>query len=151
MEICSFISKHKYFSQIYPMTITAVSVTTQNTTSSWMTLCIDVVSTLFSGDALPTRKLNKFWMIATLEHVAVIYLGWLQPNFSFALGYFWPYVFKDCHEAIKNFPPCQHFYPKKRTHPSPLHPIIAVGPFTKWGIDFMHYKPTSARGMVTSS
>ena len=86
MDICSFISKHKDFSQIYPMTIATVSVTTQNTTSSWMTLCIDVVSIPFSSDALPTRKLNKFWMISPLEHVAVIYLGWLQPKKSFTLA-----------------------------------------------------------------
>ena len=26
------------------------------------------------------------------------------------------------------------------------HPVIAVGPFSKWGIDFMHCKPTSTRG-----
>ena len=61
-------------------------------------------------------------------------------------GYFWPSIFKDCHEAVKKFPPCQHFYPKKCTHPAPLHPIIAVGPFTEWGIDLMHCKPTLAGG-----
>ena len=61
-------------------------------------------------------------------------------------GYFWPSVFKDCHEAIKKCPPCQHFYPKKCTHPAPLHLIIAIGPFAKWGIEFMHCKPTSTRG-----
>ena len=46
-------------------------------------------------------------------------------------GYFWPSSFKDCHEAIKKFPPCQHFYPKKRTHSTSLHPVIIVGPFDK--------------------
>ena len=86
MDICSFISKHKDFSQIYPVMIATISVTTQNTTSSWMTLCIDMVSIPFSSDALPTRKLNKFWMIDTLEDVAVIYLGWLYPRKSFALA-----------------------------------------------------------------
>ena len=53
---------------------------------------------------------------------------------------------KDCHEAVKKFPPCRLFYRKKCTYPSPLHPIIVVGPYTKWGIDFMHYKPTSIGG-----
>ena len=61
-------------------------------------------------------------------------------------GYFWPSIFKDCHEVVKKFPPYQHFYQKKRTDLAPLHPIIAVGPFSKWGIDFMHCKPTSADG-----
>ena len=59
-------------------------------------------------------------------------------------GYFWPSIFKDRHEAVKKYPLCQHLYPKKCTHPAPLHPIIVVGPFTKWGIDFMHCKPTLA-------
>ena len=35
---------------------------------------------------------------------------------------------------------------KKCTHPAPLHPVIAVGPFAKWGIDFMHCNPTSVGG-----
>ena len=61
-------------------------------------------------------------------------------------SYFWPSVFKDCHEAIQKCPTCQHFYPKKCTHPAPLHPVIAIGPFSKWGIEFMHCKPTSAEG-----
>jgi len=32
------------------------------------------------------------------------------------------------------------------THPVPLHPIISVGPFAKWGIDFTTYKPPSFTG-----
>ena len=60
--------------------------------------------------------------------------------------YFWPSIFKYCHEAVKKFPPCQHFYLKKCTHPAPLHRIIVVGPFTKCRIDFMHYNPTSPEG-----
>jgi hypothetical protein len=51
--------------------------------------------------------------------------------------YFWPLIFKDCIEAIKKFPPCQIFNKKARTHPMVLHSIIAIGPFAKWGIDFM--------------
>ena len=47
---------------------------------------------------------------------------------------------------MKKCPPCQHFYPKKRTHLAPLHPVITVGPFSKWGIDFMHCNPTSIGG-----
>ena len=61
-------------------------------------------------------------------------------------GYFWPSIFKYCHEAIKKFPPYQHFYMKNSTHPAPLPPIIVVGPFAKWGIDFMHCNPTSTEG-----
>jgi hypothetical protein len=62
------------------------------------------------------------------------------------VGYFWPSIFKDCIEAIKKFPPCQIFQKKAHTHPAPLHPIITIGPFAKWGIDFMQCKPTSVGG-----
>jgi hypothetical protein len=33
-----------------------------------------------------------------------------------------------------------------RSHPTPLHPVIVVGPFTKRGVDFTDCNPTSARG-----
>ena len=38
------------------------------------------------------------------------------------------------------------FTSKKRTHPALLRPIVACGPFAKWGIDFVHCRPTLARG-----
>jgi hypothetical protein len=33
-----------------------------------------------------------------------------------------------------------------RAHPTPMFPIITVGPFTKWGIDYATCNPPSARG-----
>jgi hypothetical protein len=60
--------------------------------------------------------------------------------------YFWPTIFKDCIEVVKKCHPCQVFTRKMRSHPTPLHPIIIVGPFTKWGIDFVDCNPTSAGG-----
>ena len=33
-----------------------------------------------------------------------------------------------------------------RALPAPLHPIIAVGPFAKWGINFITCNPHSAGG-----
>ena len=32
------------------------------------------------------------------------------------------------------------------SHPASLHHVVIVRPFSKWGIDFMHCNPTSARG-----
>jgi hypothetical protein len=61
-------------------------------------------------------------------------------------SYFCPSIFKDCIEAVKKCPPCQIFNKKARTHPTVLHPIIAISPFAKWGINFMQCKPTSAKG-----
>ena len=33
-----------------------------------------------------------------------------------------------------------------RAHPAPMFPVITVGPFTKWGIDYTTCNPPSARG-----
>ena len=33
-----------------------------------------------------------------------------------------------------------------RSRLAPLHPIITVGPFTKWGLDFIDCSPASAGG-----
>ena len=59
-------------------------------------------------------------------------------------GYFWPTIFKDCISAVKKCHPCQIFSPKMCMHPAPLHPIVSIGPFAKWGIDFTTCNPPSA-------
>lgn len=33
-----------------------------------------------------------------------------------------------------------------RAHPAPLHPVVSIGPFAKWGIDFTTCNPSSATG-----
>lgn len=33
-----------------------------------------------------------------------------------------------------------------RAHPTPLHPVVTVGPFKKWGINFRTCHPTSSSG-----
>jgi hypothetical protein len=48
-------------------------------------------------------------------------------------------VVKKCH-------PYQLFTWKMSSHPAPLHPVITVNPFTKWGVDFIDCNPTSAGG-----
>jgi hypothetical protein len=58
-------------------------------------------------------------------------------------GCFWPTIFKDCIKVVKKCHPCQVFTWKMRSHPSPLHPVIIVGPFTKWEVDFVDCNPTS--------
>lgn len=35
---------------------------------------------------------------------------------------------------------------KMRAHPAPLFPVIVVGPFSRWGIEFKTCTPASARG-----
>ena len=64
------------------------------------------------------------------------------------VGYFWLSIFKDCINAVKKCHPCEVFACNMRSHPTPLHPIITTGPFTKWGLDFMDCNPASARGII---
>ena len=59
-------------------------------------------------------------------------------------GYFWPTLFKDCVEAIKRCHPCQVFSRKAHLQTTPMHPIIAIDPFSKWGVDFTTCYPPSA-------
>jgi hypothetical protein len=33
-----------------------------------------------------------------------------------------------------------------RAHPTPMFPVITIGPFTKWGIDYTTCNPPSAKG-----
>jgi hypothetical protein len=85
-------------------------------------------------------------MIAIVGLVVVIYPGLRQPrkfcepvisghlSLNIALK-----LVKKCH-------PCQVFTQKMRLHPAPLHPVITIGPFTKWGVDFVDCNPTSAGG-----
>eukprot|EP00253_Pinus_taeda_P006729 PITA_06729 len=61
-------------------------------------------------------------------------------------GYFWPSLFKDCITAVRKCHNCQIFDRKMHAPPAPLHPIIAVGPFSKWGIDYITCNPNSDGG-----
>eukprot|EP00253_Pinus_taeda_P006431 PITA_06431 len=59
-------------------------------------------------------------------------------------GYFWPSLFKDCIIVVRKCHNCQVFDRNMRAPPAPLHPIITVDPFAKWGIDFITCNPHSA-------
>jgi hypothetical protein len=45
---------------------------------------------------------------------------------------------------------CHVFTQKMCAHPTPLHPMVVIGPFAKWGIDFMTCKPASTNGHVVT-
>ena len=61
-------------------------------------------------------------------------------------SYFYPSIFTNCIEAVKHCHSCHLFTPKARTPPAPLHPVVTVGPFCKWAIDFMTISLASASG-----
>eukprot|EP00253_Pinus_taeda_P029481 PITA_29481 len=72
--------------------------------------------------------------------------GYATAQKILCIGYFWPSLFKDCITAVQKCHNCQIFYHKMHAPPAPLHPIIVVGPFGKWAIDFITCNPHSARG-----
>ena len=47
---------------------------------------------------------------------------------------------------MKRYHPCQLYTRNMRSHLASLFPIISVGPFMKWGIDYVTCNPTSAGG-----
>jgi hypothetical protein len=61
-------------------------------------------------------------------------------------GYFWSTLIKDCIESVKKCHSCQVFSRNMRAHPAPMFPVITVGPFTKWGVDYTTCNPPSTRG-----
>ena len=61
-------------------------------------------------------------------------------------GYFWPSIFKDCTVVVRECLECRIYQSKMRAPPVPLHPVITIGPFAKWGIYFMMCNPHSTGG-----
>jgi hypothetical protein len=61
-------------------------------------------------------------------------------------GYFWPSLFNDCITVVQKCHACQTYNQKIRSHPTHLHHVVSVGPFAKWGIDFMTCHPHLAGG-----
>ena len=151
MEIHLFISKHNDFSHIYPMRIVIVSVTTWNTTSSWMIPCTGVGLIIFSSDASPMTSLNMCWMIATLEHVAVIYLGWLQPRKSFALAISRLLSLKTVIRLFRNFHHVNIFIPKSAHILLRYTPSLPLAHFPSGGSTLYIISLPQQGGMVTSS
>lgn len=55
--------------------------------------------------------------------------GYATTEKIMGAGYFWPSMFEDCIIAVKK---CHNFQIYDRKIRAPLHPIIVVGPFSKW-------------------
>jgi len=88
------------------------------------------------------RVLNDCYSGACGGHMS----GFATAQKILRVGYFWPSLFKDCINAVRKCHNCQIFDRKMHAPPAPLHPIIVVGPFSKWGTDFITCNPHSAGG-----
>eukprot|EP00253_Pinus_taeda_P012155 PITA_12155 len=76
----------------------------------------------------------------------VLISGYATTQKILHVGYLWPSIFKYCILAIQKCHAYQIYNCKQRTPPTPLHQVIIVGPFAKWGIGFMTCNPHSSRG-----
>jgi hypothetical protein len=53
------------------------------------------------------------------------------------VGYFWPTLFTDVCEKIRDCVQCQKFSGKQQLKYFPLKHVVALGPFQQWGLDFI--------------
>ena len=64
-------------------------------------------------------------------------------------GYFWPTLFQDAHEYVKNCDACQRYARNDLRMELPLHVSFSLVPFERWGIDYNgEVHPHSSTGMA---
>jgi hypothetical protein len=73
-------------------------------------------------------------------------LGYSTAQKILRARYFWPSLFNDFIIIVQKCHAFQTYNQKIRSHPGPLHPMVFVGPFVKWGINFMTCHPHSVGG-----
>jgi hypothetical protein len=88
------------------------------------------------------RALNDCHLGACGGHMS----GYATAQKILRAGYFWPSLFTGCITIVQKCHVCQNYNQKIQLHPAPLHPVVSVGPFAKWGIDFMTCHPHSVGG-----
>ena len=133
------------------MMIIAAFITMQNTILSSMIHCLDVVLILFSSDSSPMTRLNKFLMTDIQEHVAVIFLGWLQPRKSFALAISGPQSSNIFTRLLRNAHLVNIFIPKSALILLCYTPSLPLAHFPNGGLTSCIVSLPQPRGMVTSS
>eukprot|EP00253_Pinus_taeda_P021895 PITA_21895 len=119
-------------------------------------LCHLAKNYVIIGDTLYRRGVDSIlWCCLTLEKEELVLndyhngacgghlSGLATAQRILRAGYFWPSLFKDFIEVVKRCHPCEIYTRKMRAHPAPLFPVVTVGPFTKWGIDFTTCNPPS--------
>ena len=52
-------------------------------------------------------------------------------------SYYWPKMFSDVCAFVRSCDRCQRFQGKQQLKSLPLKPVVTIGPFQKWGLDFI--------------
>jgi hypothetical protein len=120
----------------------AYSIKLDNTSFSVIPFIIAVLTTFFDDVSL-MMKLRKLSITVTLEHVAVICLGMPLPKRYYERVIYGLLCLRTASLLLRNAMLSKLII---TTHPTSLHHVVSIGPFTKWGIDFMTCNPHSVRG-----
>jgi hypothetical protein len=65
------------------------------------------------------------------------------------MGFDWPTIFRDAFEFVRNCDRCQRAAGRKQLTALPLHLVIGIVPFSKWGLDFIGpISPPSSAGHI---
>jgi hypothetical protein len=88
------------------------------------------------------KALNDFHSRSCGGHMS----GYATAQKILCARYFWPSLFNDCITVVQKCHACQTYNQKIQSHPAPLHSVVSLGPFAKWGIDFMTCHPHSVGG-----
>ena len=132
------------------MRIVATFVTMQSTILSSMIHCIDMVYIPFSDDSSPMTRLNKFLMISIQDHVAVIFLGWLQLRKSCALAIYGLLFLKIIMRLLRNAHPVNIFIQKSALILLRYTPSLSLALFPNGGSIICIVSLPQPGGMVTS-
>nr|GEZ34094.1 reverse transcriptase domain-containing protein [Tanacetum cinerariifolium] len=99
----------------------------------------------FRGDSSAPWKLSKFSKLATMDppggggHHGVN----LTAKKIFDYGFFWPTIYKDAHEFVKNCDSCQRQGKISQRDEMPQNSIQVCEIFDVWGIEFIGLFPSS--------
>ncbi|GJW69935.1 reverse transcriptase domain-containing protein [Tanacetum coccineum] len=88
------------------------------------------------------NELLRFSQRATMDHRGHQGAN-LTPKRSLTRGFFWPTIYKDAHEFVKNCDSCQRQGKTSQRDEMPQNSIQVCEIFDMWGIDFMGPFPSS--------
>nr|GEZ09740.1 reverse transcriptase domain-containing protein [Tanacetum cinerariifolium] len=89
------------------------------------------------------RKLSTFSKLATMDPRGGHHGANLTAKKIFDAGFFWPTIYKDAHEFVKNCDSCQRQGKFSQRDEMPQNSIQVCEIFDVWGIDFMGPFPSS--------
>nr|GEW42223.1 retrovirus-related Pol polyprotein from transposon 17.6 [Tanacetum cinerariifolium] len=102
---------------------------------------LNLVST--RGNQSTPWKLLKSLRLAIMDLQEVTMAQITQPEKVFDLGFYWPTIYRDAHDLVKNCDVCQRKGKISQRDEMPQNSIQVCEIFYIWGIDFMGSFPSS--------